>query len=136
MQKLRSFSFTAPGELMYWEATVVTFEENQIRNDHQMLIGLRIRDARLQRHMSPEMLSEKAGVSKAHLCNIEYGRKAPSLEFVIGAARALGISLDYLLLGMERIEKPLPNDIQLHSDDYLLSRAMYTRQRDIPWGGL
>lgn len=136
MQKLRSFSFADPEELMYWEATFMTFEENQIRNDHQTLIGLRIRDARLQRHMSLEALSEKTGVSRAHLCNIEYGRKPPSLEFVIGASRALAISLDYLLLGMERIEKPLPDDIQLHSDDYLLSRAVYMRQRDIPWGGL
>lgn len=114
----------------------MNLEENHLTSDNQVLIGLRIRDARLQRRLDQEALSALTGVSKAHLCNIEHGRKAPSLDFMVSVSRALSVSLDYLLLGMERIDKPLPNDIQLHSDDYLLSRGVYIRRRSIPWGGL
>ena len=111
-------------------------DENAIQSDSPVLIGLRIRDARNQRHITPEELARKTGVSKAHLCNIEYGRKNPSLEFVIGAAHALAVSLDYLLLGLERIDRPLSDEIQMHSDEYLLSRSLYIRKGKIPWDGL
>ena len=81
-----------------------------VPNDSPVLIGLRIRDARMQRHLKPEALAGQLGISKAHLCNIEYGRKVPSLELIISVAHALAVSLDYLLLGMERaLEMGLKN---------------------------
>ncbi len=111
-------------------------EQSAVQSDSPVLIGLRIRDARTQRHLTPDEFARQTGISKAHLCNIEYGRKNPSLEFVISAAHALAISLDYLLLGMERIERPLSDEIQMHSDEYLLARSLYVRKGKIPWDGL
>lgn len=107
-----------------------------VPNDSPVLIGLRIRDARMQRHLKPEVLAGQLGISKAHLCNIEYGRKVPSLELIISVAHALAVSLDYLLLGMERVDRPLPDEIQMHSDEFLLSRCLYVRKGKIPWDGL
>lgn len=107
-----------------------------VPNDSPVMIGLRIRDARMQRHIKPEEFARQVGISKAHLCNIEYGRKVPSLELVIGVAHALGLSLDYLLLGMEHINQPTSDEVQMHSDEFLLSRCVYVRKGKIPWDGL
>ncbi len=112
------------------------FDQITLRNDSPLLIGLRIRDARTQRRLTPEQFATQTGVSKAHLCNIEYGRKNPSLEFLINAARTLAVSLDYLLLGLERIDHPLSDEIQMRSDEYLLTRSLYMRRGEIPWDGL
>ncbi len=111
-------------------------DQNAVRSDSPVLIGLRIRDARNQRHLTAEEFARQTGISKAHLCNIEYGRKNPSLEFIVGAAHVLTVSLDYLLLGRERIDQPISNEIQMYSDEYLLSRSVYVRRGRIPWNDL
>ena len=108
-------------------------DESVVQSDNALLIGLRIRDARVQRRMTPEELAGQTGVSKAHLCNIEYGRKLPSLEFIISVARTLMVSLDYLLLGLERFEHSFEEEIQMHSDEYLLTRSLYVRRVKLPW---
>lgn len=107
-----------------------------VPNDSPVLIGLRIRDARMQRHIKPEEFASQVGVSKAHLCNIEYGRKVPSLELIISVAHALAVSLDYLLLGMENASQSGSDKIQMHTDEFLLSRCLYVRKGKIPWEGL
>ena len=111
-------------------------DQNAVPSNRSVLIGLRIRDARNQRRLTSEEFARQTGISKAHLCNIEYGRKNPSLEFIISAAHALAVSLDYLLLGLDRIDRPLSNEIQMHSDEYLLTRCLYVRKGKIPWDGL
>jgi transcriptional regulator with XRE-family HTH domain len=39
-------------------------------------------------------ISKKAGVSAGYWCNIEAGRKAPTVAVMIAMARALGVDLD------------------------------------------
>ncbi len=42
------------------------FDQITLRNDSPLLIGLRIRDARTQRRLTPEQFATQTGVSKAH----------------------------------------------------------------------
>ena len=53
----------------------------------------RIRQLRLQRHMSQEELGFKAKISAAHLGQIERALKNPTIETVDRIAAALGVSL-------------------------------------------
>lgn len=54
-------------------------------------LGLRIRELRNERHMSQEELSFKAGISPAHLGQIERALKNPTIDTVAKIAAALGI---------------------------------------------
>lgn len=60
-------------------------------------IGHRIRQYRLDRALSQEVLSEKADVTPAHLSHIERGNTKPSLPTLIRIANALEVSIDDLL---------------------------------------
>ena len=60
-------------------------------------IGHRVRQYRLDRGLSQEILSEKADVTPAHLIHIERGNTKPSLPTLIRIANALEVSIDDLL---------------------------------------
>jgi len=51
-------------------------------SDIAMQLGQRIRDLRTERHMSQEELSFKAGISPAHLGQIERALKNPTIDTV------------------------------------------------------
>ncbi|MGX7706368.1 helix-turn-helix domain-containing protein [Methylobacterium sp. Gmos1] len=61
-------------------------------------IALRMRELRDERGWSLQTLADRAGLSKAHVWNLEAGGgdNNPSLRTVVGIATALGVSLDYL----------------------------------------
>lgn len=61
-------------------------------------IGERIADLRKFRRMSLQCLADWAGLTKAHVWNLERGMTAnPGVVTLDGIARALGTSLAYLL---------------------------------------
>ena len=91
-------------------------EREQDRDN--LLIGLRLRDVRLQYGYSLERFAEQLSVSASHLSNIECGRKPPSLEVLTKVAKAFDISLDYLILG--RQDRQQGNFLIFRSDDELL----------------
>lgn len=66
-------------------------------------IGQRIRQYRLARNLSQEVLSERADVTPAHFSHIERGNTKPSLPTLIRIANALNVSIDDLLC--DNIEK-------------------------------
>lgn len=66
-------------------------------------IGRRIRQYRLERDLSQEVLSEKSDVTPAHFSHIERGNTKPSLPTLIRIANALEISIDDLLC--DNVEK-------------------------------
>ncbi|MBQ9409682.1 MAG: helix-turn-helix transcriptional regulator [Clostridia bacterium] len=91
------------------------------RNDskrERLLIGLRIRDVRVQYGFSLELFAARLGVSPSHLCNIESGRKQPSLDLLVKIAAEFDVSLDYLVLG--RQDAARGGFLIFHSDDELL----------------
>ena len=69
-----------------------------------MQLGMRIRYLRNLRKWSQEDLALEANVNRNYICDLENGRRNPSLEILERIADALGISLSELFLGVETIE--------------------------------
>lgn len=59
-------------------------------------LGLRIRELRNERHMSQEELAFKAGISAAHLGQIERALKNPTVDTVAKIAAAMGVPITTL----------------------------------------
>lgn len=58
----------------------------------------RMADLRKRRKLSLQDVADRAGVSKAHIWEIEAGRsRNPTIATAAGIASALGVSLDYLI---------------------------------------
>lgn len=60
------------------------------------LIGERIKLARTEQKLTLEKLSEKIGISRNFLWEIEDGRKAPALPTFYNICDALNVSADFL----------------------------------------
>ena len=69
-----------------------------------MQLGMRIRYLRNLRKWSQEDLALEANVNRNYICDLENGRRNPSLEILERIADAFGISLSELFLGVETIE--------------------------------
>ncbi len=78
-------------------------------------LGQQIRAARRQQGKTQEQLAEMTGLAAAFISCIERGKKKASLDSFVRISRALGISLDWLLMtqgdnrfdtyGVEEVEK-------------------------------
>lgn len=64
-----------------------------------MQIGARVKLARKEKGLSQEKLSELVNVTPHYIYEIERGMKSMSVETLIGIARQLEVSTDYLLFG-------------------------------------
>lgn len=69
----------------------------------QEQLGMRIRFLRQNRKWSQEDLALNANVSKNYICDLENGRRNPSLDILERIAVGLGISLEELFKGIESI---------------------------------
>lgn len=97
-------------------------EERTISNrERNILIGLRIRDARMQRGLSLEQLADQAGMSVSHLSNVEHGLKALSIDFLVNIAEVLDVSIDYLLTGRLWTGWGMSSSLRFRSDSELLT---------------
>ena len=61
------------------------------------LIGSRIREARINRHMSQADLAVKANITVPHISNIDKGKTSMKLESFIRIIEALQVSADSML---------------------------------------
>jgi len=61
----------------------------------------RLKRLRQEKNLSQGELGEKAGIHYTHISKYERGESAPSLETLVPLAKALSVSLDYLILGNE-----------------------------------
>lgn len=68
--------------------------------DIQKELGRRICFLRKQRKMSQEDLSLEAGINRNYLCDLENGRRNPSLMVINKLCRALRIPISYLFKGI------------------------------------
>lgn len=66
-------------------------------------LGMRIKYLRGERKWSQEDLALEANVNKNYICDLENGRRNPSLEILERIAVAFGISLSELFKGIESI---------------------------------
>ena len=60
-------------------------------------LGGRLREERQSMRMTQERLAELAGCNDSYIGQVERGTKNPSLEMLVNIAKALGVTLDYLL---------------------------------------
>ncbi|HAI75702.1 MAG TPA: XRE family transcriptional regulator, partial [Microscillaceae bacterium] len=71
---------------------MVTKEEN-IR----LIFGLKIRQLRIDQHLSQAEVAQKAGISVSYLNEIEKGKKYPKANKIAALATALQVSYDWLV---------------------------------------
>jgi len=68
--------------------------------------GDKIRALRLERGLSQRELARTLGLaSRAHISNLEAGRKAPSLDLIVRLADFFEVTTDYLLRGALLVER-------------------------------
>ncbi len=60
-------------------------------------VGLRIREARKEKHLSQNELSEMIQISPSHMSDIENGKTSISLDIFMRITEALQVSSDWLL---------------------------------------
>lgn len=66
-------------------------------------VGLRVRKARKNLGLSQRQLAEELQISNAFLCEIEKGKRQPSLHRLIQLAQALGVQPGHLLPHSENL---------------------------------
>lgn len=75
-------------------------------------VGERIKKRRLELEWTQDQLGQKAGISKSFLSDLENGKRSVGAENLLDIARALGVSLDYLMTGEasqdKQAEVPIP----------------------------
>ena len=62
-----------------------------------MTIGENIRKKRLEYDIEQQELAKRVGINKTQLCNIERGRRRPSVDVIDKIASTLHCSVDELL---------------------------------------
>lgn len=62
------------------------------------LIGMRIKDLRVKKGLTQELLSETVGIGVQHLSKIENGKAPLSLTCLVAIANALQTTTDHLLM--------------------------------------
>jgi transcriptional regulator with XRE-family HTH domain len=75
-------------------------------------VGERIRGRRVELGWTQDQLGQKAGLSKSFLSDLENGKRSVGANNLLDIARALGVSLDFLMTGTasqdQRREVPIP----------------------------
>jgi len=69
-----------------------------------MQLGMRIRYLRSLRKWSQEDLALEANINRNYICDLENGRRNPSLDILERISYAFGITLSELFRGIETIE--------------------------------
>ena len=76
-------------------------------------VGERIKKRRLELGWTQDQLCQKAGISKGFLSDLENDKRSVSADNLLDIARALSLSLDYLMTGTASQEQP--TDVSLPS---------------------
>jgi transcriptional regulator with XRE-family HTH domain len=75
-------------------------------------VGERIKKRRVELDWTQDQLAQKAGISKSFLSDLENGKRSVSANNLLDIARALSVSLDYLMTGTasqdQKSEVPIP----------------------------
>ena len=67
--------------------------------------GARLRALRQEKGFSLRQFALTIGINKSYLVEIEYGRKAPTLDTMEKIACGLGVPISYLLIGVGPIKE-------------------------------
>jgi transcriptional regulator with XRE-family HTH domain len=89
-----------------------------MRATPEMGIALRVRAARERRGLSREALAYHAGISWSAIAQVEAGRRTNLRpRTLLALARALGVTIDYLVAGRAQQESMLEHSVLLYDTD-------------------
>ncbi|MEI7850269.1 MAG: helix-turn-helix transcriptional regulator [Kiritimatiellales bacterium] len=74
-------------------------------------IGTRIKDRRLELKMTQDALCQKVDISKGFLSDLENGNRGVSATNLHNIAKALGVSLEFLMTGKDERKSSAPVNI-------------------------
>lgn len=97
--------------------------------DYKYEIGLRLKQARREKSMTQEKLSEMLGISQKHYSEVERGITGLSVKHLIQISDILSISLDYLLKGTITDDIPESAKINNQINDIFFSSSRYTQRQ-------
>lgn len=72
----------------------------------------KIRKLMDEQHMNQKQLSEKSGITEPSICRYLKGERVPRIDIIINFARALNVSIEYLLDEDATAYSPV-NDIKI-----------------------
>jgi transcriptional regulator with XRE-family HTH domain len=78
------------------------------RLNRMMTVGERIKARRDELAWTQDDLANKAGISKSFLSDLENGKRNVGADKLLDIARALSLSLDYLMTGKNAAKKETP----------------------------
>jgi transcriptional regulator with XRE-family HTH domain len=83
-------------------------------------VGERIRKRRTELGWTQDQLAQKAGISKSFLSDLENSKRSVGADNLLDIARALGVSLDFLMTGKASEDKqtqvPIPASLAKFAD--------------------
>ena len=88
-----------------------------------LILGNKIKTERKRQKTTLEKLSEKIGISRNFLWEIEAGRKAPALNTLYNIAITLNMSIDYLM-GVSDENKRINNERTITEYDMHMSKII------------
>lgn len=71
----------------------------------QKQLGMRIVYLRKQKKWTQEELAFYAHVNKNYICDLENGRRNPSIEVLFRIAQALSITMEFLFKGIQPFDE-------------------------------
>ena len=92
-------------------------------------IGLRLKQARREKSLTQEKLSEMLGISQKHYSEVERGITGLSVKHLIQISDILSISLDYLLKGTVSNSIPKSAKINDKINELFFSSSYYTQRQ-------
>lgn len=88
-------------------------------------VGERIKKRRQELEWTQDQLAQKAGISKSFLSDLENGKRSVGAENLLDIARALGVSIDFLMTGKaskdQAAEVPIPASLARFAAEERLS---------------
>lgn len=91
-------------------------------------VGERIKKRRLELAWTQDQLCQKAGISKGFLSDLENDKRSVSAENLLEIARALSLSLDYLMTGTASQEQPTEVSIPASLAKFAAEERLSLRQ--------
>jgi transcriptional regulator with XRE-family HTH domain len=91
-------------------------------------VGERIRKRRTELGWTQEQLCQRAGISKGFLSDLENDKRSVSAENLLDIARALSLSLDYLMTGKAAEEEPTQVAIPVSLAKFAAEEGLSLRQ--------
>lgn len=98
--------------------------------DYKYNIGLRLKQARKDKALTQEKISELLGISQKHYSEVERGITGLSVKHLIQISDILSVSLDYLLKGVTS-SKNMPETVKtsIEINELYYSLSCYTQQQ-------